>query len=263
MYDVSLINLAADARSAADSLVNIERPGLADAELRILLQAFCEIDAVENAVAAPEIRVKVRNENYLIRTGQKKLMLYDVVHRDLPALVLTLEEVMAELDGSALAARNASVPEPPVAALGEPTALSLPVYPVVAASQPRLIAMGAVAFALLGAIIYLAIPFADDNAPAGFVPVESTELAGLQTSLTGVYLTGNEPGQHGIVVTGPGELKLFELGTVEAPRVVYVSYQLGRVDAKLCLATDQPGGLIEVLADDNLAYCGEVYRRIP
>ncbi len=264
MYSISLVNLAADARSAADSLVSIEQTGLTEAEMRSLLQSFSEIDAVENAVAAPEIRVKVRNESYLIRTEQKRLMLYDVVHRELPALVLTLDEIMAELNGSAQAARSAAVPLQGSAALEEPaSAHALPVYPVATASKPRLIALGAVALVLLGAIIHLTRSSANDDLPVGFVPVESTELAGLQASLTGVYLTGNEPGQHGIVVTGPDELKLFELGTVEAPRVVYASYTLGRMDSKLCLATDQPGGVIEVSTGGNLTYCGEIYRRIP
>ena len=263
MYNVSLVNLAADARTAADSLVTIERPGLTGVELRTLLQAFGEIDAVENAVAAPEIRVKVRNENHLIRTGQKKFMLYDVAHRELPAHVLTLDEVMAELDGSAPAARSATVIQHQVAALEQPASLPLPASPVAQVSKPRVFGLSAVALILLGAIVYLAMPVAKETAPAGFVPVASTELAALQDSLAGVYLTGNEPGQHGIVLTGPGELKLFVLEASDAPRVVYVSYRLGRVDSKLSLATDQPGGAIEVRADGALVYCGEVYVRIP
>jgi len=35
------------------------------------------------------------------------------------------------------------------------------------------------------------------------------------------------------------------------------------VGPKLCLATDQPGGVIEVTAEGNLTYCGEAYHRIP
>ena len=138
------------------------------------------------------------------------------------------------------------------------------VAPAESPNMPRLAGLVVTAGLLLGAIIWLAASSPADGAPAGFTAVESGERAGLETSLTGVYLTGSEPGQHGIVLGGTGgELKLFELGVVEAPRVIYVSYELGRVEAKLCLATNQPGGLIEVQANGNLLYGGEVYQRIP
>ena len=135
--------------------------------------------------------------------------------------------------------------------------------PAAVASKPRLIALVVVAAIELAAIVFLAGPLGGDERPAEFVRVDAAERAALESRLAGVYLTGNEPGQHGIVVTGPGELKLFELGAVEAPRVVYAAYQLGRVGPLLCLATDQPGGVIEVTDDGNLTYGGETYLRIP
>jgi hypothetical protein len=76
-------------------------------------------------------------------------------------------------------------------------------------------------------------------------------------------MTGTQPGQHGIVLTTTGELRLFELRAVDAPRVVRATGELGRVGPTLCLATDQPGGLITVPDRDTLVYCGETYKRIP
>jgi hypothetical protein len=120
MYNVTLVNLAADARSAAVSLDRIERRDVSDEDVRRLLQGFCEIDPVENAAVDPEIRVQVRQESYLIRTGQKKLILYDALNRDAPGQMLTVEQVMAELDGTAMAARTAAlfVPLPTVPGAG-------------------------------------------------------------------------------------------------------------------------------------------------
>jgi hypothetical protein len=189
-------------------------------------------------------------------------MLYDVVHRELPALVLTVDDVMAELDGSAQATRSSAVAPFPPGATGDPAAPDLPVYPTATASRPRLLIMGAVALVLLGATAYLR-QGPGPAAPAQFKPVGSAESAELQASLTGVYLTGNQPGHHGIVFISARELKLFELGAVSAPRTVHASSELGRVGPQLVLATDQPGGLIEVTDHDTLVYCGEVYRRIP
>ena len=160
---------------------------------------------------------------------------------------------------------RASRTAPSIGAAARPErATSDPVAaPAAPLNKPRLAGLLITAGLLLGAIVWLAAPFPADGAPPGFTAVESGERTGLEHSLTGVYLTGNEPGQHGIVLGGTGELKLFELGVVEAPRIIHVSYALGRVEAKLCLATDQPGGLIEVQADGNLLYSGEVYQRIP
>lgn len=264
MYNVTFINLSADARTAAaNDGVNPERRGVAPEELRVLLDNFCELDAVQNVTADPEIRIQTRHENYLVRTGQKKLFLYDVLNREAPAQVLTPAEVIAELDGSAMAARStapfmfarmAAIEEPVLAAVAPPRAeLNL----------PRLIAMLALAAVLLGAIIYLRTAGETSSASVHLTPVESTELDGLRAALAGVYMTGSQPGQHGIVLTTTGELKLFEVNALAAPGVVYARGELGRSGAKLFLATNQPGGLIEVVDNDALIYCGETYRRIP
>ena len=72
-----------------------------------------------------------------------------------------------------------------------------------------------------------------------------------------------EPGQHGLVILGDGRLKLFVVNAQAAPGVVYGTYRLGRLDGKLCLSTDQPGGLITLRNRETLVYCGENYQRIP
>lgn len=263
MYNVTLVNLAADARAVATHAHHELRDAKPD-DLRALLANFSEIDPIENSAADTEIRVKVRHESYLIRTEQKKFILYDTRNRELPGQIFTLEQVMTELDGTAAAARNQAIqPARPEAGTGEIAARMVVVAPAESPNRPRLAGLVVTAGLLLGAIIWLAAPSPADGALAGFTAVESGERTGLEHSLTGVYLTGNEPGQHGIVLGGTGELKLFELGVVEAPRVIYVDYELGRVEANLCLATDQPGGLIEVQTNGNLLYGGEVYQRIP
>lgn len=263
MYNITLVNLAADARSVA-TYAHVELRDAKPDALLTLLANFCEIDPIENATGDTEIRVQVRHESYLIRTEQKKLILYDTRHRELPGQIFTLEQVMAELDGTAAAARNLAIQSArPEAGTREVAAAGPGAAPAAPPNPLRLAGLVVTAGLLLVTIVWLAAPFSADGTPAGFTAVESGERAGLAAALTGVYLTGNEPGQHGIVLGGAGELKMFELGVVEAPRVIHVSYELGRVEAKLCLATDQPGGLIEVQADGNLLYGGEVYQRIP
>lgn len=263
MYTITLINLSADARSI-DDLAQVEQRDLGDAALRERLSRFCAIDPLESAGADAEIRVQVRRERYLVRAAQGKLILYDMSRRELPAQILTVDEAMHELDGSAIAARDRAVLRARADTVPIEAAPVLPVAaPTPVASKPRMIVMSAIAGLLAGAIFFVAAPFSDEGIPPGFAPVEGAERDGLYKTLTGVYMTGSEPGQHGIVVSGRGELKLFELAAVEAPRVIYASYRPGRIGGKLSLATDQPGGLIDVPDNGSLVYCGEIYRRLP
>lgn len=264
MYNATLINLTPDARTIVHQ-AHVDRNGLGPDELRELLRNFQEVDPIENAVVEAEIRVQVKGESYLIRTEQRKLILYDVHRRELAGQILDLEQVMVELDGTAAAARQQAIQL--ARAEAEPgeagPAANPAAAPTMTSSRRRLVVLGCAAGLLLAAILGLRASWADEGAPAGFVPVESSEISPLQAALTGVYLTGNEPGQHGIVFDGEGGLKLFELGAVDAPRVVHVTGVLGRVDTRLCLLTDQPGGLMQIPDNDTLIYCGETYQRIP
>ena len=101
MYHVTLVNLSADARTAAVSLSPVERRGVGPDEMRALLANFCAVDPVENAAADPEMRIRTRHESYLVRLGNRTLVFYDIQRRDLPAQLLGVDAVMAELDGSA------------------------------------------------------------------------------------------------------------------------------------------------------------------
>jgi hypothetical protein len=267
MFNLVLVNLTSDARAVA-AHAHAEQRNVSPEALRALLANFCEIDPIENASGETEIRVNVRHEKYLLRTEQRKVILYDVNQRELPGQMLSVDEAMVELDGTGAAVRQQAIRQArslttaPFLTAADST---IPVRPEPQASRPRIVALVAFAVLLLAGIIWLALP---DNfaarTPAGFVPVAGSELEQVQTSLVGVYLTGSEPGQHGVVIAGPGEMKLIELASVDAPRVVYASYRPGRIDAKLHLVTDQPGGAVAVAADGNsLVYCGETYQRIP
>lgn len=263
MYDVTLVNLAADARTAAVTLIPIERTALSAEDLRSLLQNFCETDPVQNAVVDPEIRVHAPTGRYVIRTGQKKLFLYDILDRERPALVLTTPEIMAELDGSAAAARLSvlAVPSGPLVADNLAWAATPPVAAV--PNRKLLGAMTAVAGLLLGAIVYLGVTAGGPDSTPPLSPLAPDEFVALRPSLAGVYMTGSQPGQHGIVIMAGGELKIFELNAQAAPSVILDTFEPGRLGPKLCLATNQPGGPIEVADRDTLVYCGEVYRRVP
>ena len=259
-YHLTLINLSADARTAAVAMVPIVRPRLSPEELKVLLENFSELDSVQNVTADPEIRVQSRQETYLIRTGQKKMFLYDVLNRASPAQVLTVPQVLAELDGTAAAGRTVA-----------PFMFSRPTEPdtdLLATGPARpagtelksLVVLALIAGVLWAGLAYLRS--VDGTLPA-LSPIDAGELTALRSSLAGVYMTGTQPGQHGIAIADTGELKIFQLNALEAPSMIYDTWEAGRVAGKLVLSTNQPGGRIEVADRDTLVYCGENYLRIP
>lgn len=257
MYQVILVSLTPDARAVALGS-RIPLAGVSGGQMRQLLQNYSAIDPIENSSADTELRVVVRHENFLVRSDQGKLVFYDMRQRDLPGQVLPLEQVMQELDGTAGEVRKQVVRETRAKAEDEARERRAAAGP----DNRKLVFLLFVALGL-GIGNYRLWPRAAARFPANFMPPTSADLTNLRRNLSGIYMTGSSPGQHGIVATGPTELKIFELGAVEAPRVIYATFTPGWTGAKFCLVTDQPGGLVEVKNDGTLIYGGEIYRRIP
>lgn len=262
MFNVTLVNLARDARSAAAGLGATKLERIPASEFAALLESFRGLDPLQNT-ADPEIRVVTSQGSFLIRTERGKLFLYDARDRTAPAHELPVSEIIAELDGTAAAARTA-LPFALYAAAearapGQGSASGIAASP---ARRPPVIRL-AICLVLLMAVIALRYWPGRLAVHPPLDTVGSVEQAGLRDSLTGVYMTGSQPGDHGIVVLDNGGLKIFQLNAQTAPSVIYDTYALGRLGAKLCLVTNQPGGLIEVNGRDTLLYCGETYQRIP
>ncbi len=268
MFHVTFVNLARDARTAIELGGSVDLGMLDAGKLAALLDTFAELDAVQNTMADPEIRVQTRRDRFIIRTGQKKLFLQDARNLSEPAYVLTAGEIIAELDGSA-AAKRTTPPMPiklstdnPSFVAGATIGAELPPRPE-PVDRPW-------PFALIGLVLLLAgyVAYSEwsgrraGNQPA-LTPLTAAERLAEDSSLTGVYTTGSEPGHHGIIILGDGKLKLFQINAVAAPSVVYGDYKFGRLKSKLCLATDQPGGVIEVMDRESLQFCGEIYKKIP
>lgn len=262
-YNVILVNLTPDARSVDAAGNRIERRGVSDVELRALLENFCAIDPVENAAADTEIRVQVRGQSCLLQAGNRKLLYYDALKRDAPGHPMSVDEVMAELDGSAGAARAAPSLEAAlkgVAARGG--APRLPPRPAPRRNVAVIATMAIVASLLAAGIAALRFSRTSDARPAGFSPLGAADAKTVRASLEGVYLSGIEPGRHGIVVSATGELRLFQLQAEAPPRLVHARGIPGRLGGQLCIATDQPGGLVAIPDPETLMYCGETYRRV-
>ncbi len=268
MFNVTLVNLTPDATTAVEGHAPVDLGRIPANELLALLEVFAAIDAVQNLKVDPEIRVQTRRDRFIIRTGQGKLLLYDARRLSEPAYVYSAGEIIAELDGTAAALRTAAPYSVSPFVSGdsagtEPGAIdSLPPLPV-SAERTWPFALIGLTVLLAGYITYSEFSAADVTARPDLTALTPAERLTEDSSLTGVYMTGSQPGQHGIVVLGDGNLKLFTVNAEAAPSVVYATYKLGRLGTSLHLATDQPGGPIKVTEQKTLEYGGENYERIP
>ncbi|MBI5771529.1 MAG: hypothetical protein HZA93_27395 [Verrucomicrobia bacterium] len=265
MFNVTVVNLTADARHAAIHSGPCPLGQLSADELVGLLQTFAEIDPVENNDADPEIRVEQRRQRFVIRTAQKKLFLHNPRDLNEPAYVVSAREIIEELDGTAAARRT---PPPFAYPTDAAQASGGSAFPQEIAPTPlpgprsRPIGLIALVFVLAGYVAYAELTRHREGQAPALTPLTATELAAEEPALTGAYMTGAEPGQHGIVVLGSGKLELFQVNARGGPGTVHGTYQLGRKDGGLRLATDQPGGMIAVSSRDTLEFCGETYKRV-
>jgi hypothetical protein len=268
IYSVTVVNLDATAQSAVEGGGPLELGQLTAAEVTALLDTFAELDAVQNQKADPEIRIQTRRDRFFVRTGQKKLFLYDARRPSEPAYVLSTAEVIAELDGSAAAKRTA----PPIAYSpnsgtafatdGSTRDSDLPPPPPPRPPAPPPYALMAVVALLAGYIGYAEFTAPRREAGPALAPIAATERLTEDTNITGVFMTGSEPGHHGIIILGGGKLKLFRVNAQSAPSILEGTYTLGRLGSKLAIATNQPGGVISVAERHTLEYCGMKFQRI-
>ncbi len=266
MFHVTVVNLTPDARHAETDDARPIGQMSAD-ELVALLETFAEIDPVENHNADPEIRVHTRRKNLVIRTVQKKLFLHNPRDNSEPAFEASAREIIEELDGTA-DARRTRPPIPTASSVDENfgrggTEPGLPVAPrpePAPRSPPFLLA--ALVLVLGAYMAYSELTRPREERPPALPPLTGTELATEDARISGAYMTGIEPGQHGIFILGGGRLELFQVNARGGPSTVYGTYQLGRDKGTLHLTTDQPGGAIGVKGQDALEFCGETYERV-
>jgi hypothetical protein len=284
MYRVSLNHL--DPKTIRPTLeIGIREHGkLSEGDLRALLTRFCQIDPTENAAMEPEVRVELKGDRYILKTGSGKIHFYDARDRQAPALVLTPGELLAELKRLAPPPRSVAlvIEEPPEAAAID---YPLPVEPPVARSvdlpgnqdelayvppppppPSRRVPILAVTLVLLiGALV--AVWFRSRETVSGSEPavqlLSAADAAAAQRALVGVYMTGGEPGRHGIAIAEDGTAKFFRLNAQTAPSVVFDSVRLAQRGSSPVALVDRLGTVIEVTSRDTLVYCGETFRRIP
>lgn len=247
MFNVTVINLTTDLRTARPDL-GAHCLGTFDAaQLEAALETFRAIDPVQNLDAEPQVVVESRCGKYLVRTGQGKLFLYDARDSSIPYVELEPAQMVAALARSPTASDRSADPTTPVR------------------TSPHLavgVTILAAGLLLSGYTVYSTFYVDDVNRlPPIQLVTDERELAGLRLSVVGHYVTGREPGDRGIVVTADGSVHFTKIVAGGERTDADDTYRIGRgSDGSVCLATTG-SGVIDVRNIDTMVYYRDTYRR--
>ena len=247
MLHVSTVNLSADTTAAGADFGLNQLGELSAAELVVLLERLRAIDAIQNAEADPHILIAARAGNFLVRTGQGKLLLYNARDTTEPYSELTAEQIVAQVDR---------------AVTGAPFAADDPAVPVAPAPNRGIaIAILLAGIALNGYTLYSAFYSESVNEkPALTLLIDPAEIAAQSQAVAGTYATGSQAGDRVIVITADGKIAFSEVGNARSINNGTDAFRLGRRDKKLCLSTTD-SGIVDVVNIETVIYYRDTYRR--
>jgi hypothetical protein len=255
MFRVSTVHLSADAATADPTLAATELGEVSRDTLLTLLGRLRELDASHLVDAEPHLLVTSRAGRFIVRTGRKKLFLYDARDNVQPYAELTPEEIVALLEREHVTAAPWSANEGNAPAEAAHAARRAAPHTGIAATI--LIA----GLALNGYTLYSVFYTESVNAPPLVTLLtEPTDIVARTNSVVGTYMTGDKPGDRTIAVQADGRVNFSELGSSNVLLNNRDTYKVGKRGEKFCLSTAE-SGVIEIIDSDTLLYYRDVYKR--
>ncbi|WP_414660667.1 hypothetical protein [Horticoccus sp. 23ND18S-11] len=268
MIRATLVRFDPDSGRSASDLMDRNAGELTTGELVALLGKFRTIDPIENVEAEPEIVLETGRQKFVVTTLLGRLHLVEPRKAFATALVLSPEDVVAEIDGSAAAARNRTLADararhhdfkvvgttvaPPLSTVGKP-----------GRALPRRIALGAAASVLAAYVLLSQSALRRQPPRVDFEPIsDARQNAAYRKDLAGVYMTGSQPGDYGISVGEDGTMKLFQLNAQTTPSLMRDTGRLGRIEGQLALLGSLPGGPLRFTGKSSLTFSGRTFHRI-
>jgi hypothetical protein len=245
MYRVTTTHLGPDGRRARAANESAELGDMSAADFTILLDAFIEIDPVDNEEHDPHINVSGRGAKLIIRTSRGRLHVYDVRDHAAPGVEMTVAAILERLD---------RLPETATPfADGDQPAPTAP-------HRGIAFAMLIVGLALNGYILYSVFYVESVNKKTDVVLItDADEVKTREATLAGTYATGAKTGDRVIDVEAAGQVHFYEIGAKGPINDSKDSYRVGRHDGILCLTTAD-SGVID-LVGETLVYYKDVYQR--
>src|SRR5579863_6514452 len=184
MYKVVTFNLGPDGKrgSISEASKEMDRGQLTTSELSELLEAFTEIDVVENADLDPHIVVISPEVRLIIRTSRKRLLVYDGHDQSAPALEMAVSDIFRRLD-RIHDEETEDKPRPRPSSSTSP-----PIPPPSAPHRAIAIVMLLVGLALNGYILYSVFYVESVNKKPDIVLItDADEVRARSAALIGIY----------------------------------------------------------------------------
>ena len=242
MFHVTAVNLTPDLTSAQPDLGRCDLGPVDRVRLVALLDAFCRLDPVQNHDANPALIVASERDQFLLRTYQGRLLLFDP-----------------------RASRSGGLPVDPAEV---PSLLTQPRPEFSRATRSRvslrrLLAAGLLAVALAADVWIVARAFRQEplDAPPNGTPMTDVgEIVAFQEAAAGTYRTGPAAGDRMIRIGADRRIEFFQL-TGDEPRLISSdTFDFVRDGRPLRLVTTA-GGTVDVTNIDTLVYYRDTYRR--
>jgi len=247
MYQVTTSHLGPDARRIRAGSENLDRGDMSAAELTVLLDAFVEIDPVENEEYDPHVVVAGRGAKLIVRTSRGRLQVYDVRDHAAPGIEMKVAGLLERPDRVG----DSSTPLPKERDQPPPTA----------PHRGIAFAMLLVGLALNGYILYSVFYVESVNKkPEVKLLSDADEVRTRVAALAGTYSTGSKTGDRVIEVTAAGQVRFYEIGAKGPINDSKDTYSIGRHDGQLCLALANETGVIDMVGD-TLVYYRDVYQK--
>jgi hypothetical protein len=246
MYRVSTTHLGPDGRRVNAANESVDRGDMSASELTVLLDAFCEVDPVDNEEYDPNIVAAGRGAKLIIRTSRGRLQVYDIRDHSAPGVEMSVARILERLD---------RMPE-----THSPFSVDADQPPPTAPHRGIAFAMLIVGLALNGYILYSVFYVESVNKKPDITLItDADEVKTRETAIAGVYATGTHTGDRVIEVGATGQVHFFEIGAKGPINDSRDTYRFGRHDGLLCLSTAESG--VVDLVNDTLVYYKDIYQR--
>lgn len=220
-----------------------------DVSRAVLLQVLEKYRQLDNEWGAFISRIEIEAETgkYVVRSADQQVTLALADQAGTPAVPLSVEQIMARLE------------QLPVISVA-------PVRP-----QPEPLWRSVATIVLLCAGLGLGFhawqrkpePPADDQMTGVTFVTDPAEAAARQRSVTGLFATGQAPGDRHITISPKGHVVFAEFGARQSlgTNSDADSFRIGQRENRTCLVTSR-SGVIEAAGPNIIVYYGDTYRRI-
>lgn len=253
LYDITLSQLAPDAKKADFDYGTIERPKTTEKDLRTLLMAATALAPKVTYPLTPEIRIAAPTGRYVVQLKEGRLQFVSWASAKSRGGNPTFEQIIGIVSGEI--------------AEGDPAFEAAPTAPIdekMSAGKSRGLFIALMVFIIIGVNGFT---FWNAKKPPGnFLPkfqlIEPAPAARLLTSTAGAYETGRDPGDRRLQIAKDGGVVWIKFGAGRSVKQQNTfTVQAAESAGKPALLTST-NSMITIKDPTTLVYFGDTYIRV-